>query len=180
MVCVDVPAGRLGTPIQIIRHRPGAPGLQFGLGPGLCPRQAPRQLQALFANNSFWATGRSRAGLARMLQGSEAAVSAWRQGRLVGFGRATSDGAYRAVLWDVVVAQELEGQGLGRRLVEALLATPAVRSAERVYLMTTKSKGFYERLGFCKVESQYLMLKAGEPSELNGCRCNAESQGETR
>jgi hypothetical protein len=46
--------------------------------------------------------------------------------------------------------------------------------------MTTKSKGFYERLGFCRVESQYLMLKAGEPSELDGCRCNADSQGEAR
>jgi len=75
----------------------------------------------------------------------------------MGFGRATSDGAFRAVLWDVVVARDLEGQGLGRRLVEALLATPPVASAERVYLMTTNSSGFYERLGFHEVVSQRLM-----------------------
>jgi N-acetylglutamate synthase-like GNAT family acetyltransferase len=58
----------------------------------------------------------------------------------------------------VVVARDLEGQGLGRQLVEALLATPQVSAAERVYLMTTNSHGFYERLGFRVVESQKLML----------------------
>jgi N-acetylglutamate synthase-like GNAT family acetyltransferase len=101
-----------------------------------------------------------------MLRGSEAVVSAWHRGQLVGFGRATSDGAFRAVLWDVVVAQDLEGQGLGRRLVEALLASPALRSVERIYLMTTKSKGFYERLGFREVHSQWLMLSEGGRSDL--------------
>jgi GNAT superfamily N-acetyltransferase len=147
----------LGTPIQLVRHRPGAPGLRLGLGPALRPRQAIRQLQALFADNSFWAAGRDAAGLRRMLQGSEAAVSAWQQGRMVGFARATSDRCYRAVLWDVVVARDLEGQGLGRGLVEALLAMPPVQAAERVYLMTTNSHGFYERLGFEQVVSQRLM-----------------------
>ena len=165
-VHADVPTRRLGTPIQIVRHRPGAPGLRWGFGPGLRPCGALRQLQGLFADNTFWAAGRSRASLAVMLRGSEAVVSAWHLGQLVGFGRATSDGAFRAVLWDVVVAQDLEGQGLGRRLVEALLASPALRSVERIYLMTTKSKGFYERLGFREVHSQWLMLSEGGRSDL--------------
>ena len=153
-----VPASRLGTPIQLLHHRPGAPGLRLGLGPGLWYRQAIHQLQALFADNSFWASGRSATDLRRMLRGSEAAVSAWRGGRLVGFGRATSDGCYRAVLWDVVVARDVEGQGLGRQLVEGLLASQSVAGAERVYLMTTNSVGFYERLGFRQVDSQKLMM----------------------
>jgi len=64
-----------------------------------------------------------------MLRGSEAAVSAWQGPRLVGFGRATSDGIFRAVLWDVVVIRDLEGQGLGRRLVETLLMASPVAAA---------------------------------------------------
>ncbi len=152
-----VTAGRLGTPIQILRHRPGALGLRLGLGPGLRPRRALQQLQRLFRDNSFWASDRATGDLQRMLRGSEAAVSLWQDGCMVGFGRATSDGVYRAVLWDVVVARHREGQGLGRRLVEALLATPPVKSAERVYLMTTNSSGFYECLGFREVVSQKLM-----------------------
>ena len=154
-----IPASRLGTPIQLLRHRSGAPGLRLGLGPGLRPRGALSQLQALFVNNGFWAAGRTVAGLRRMLRGSEAVVSAWDGDRLVGFGRATSDGAYRAVLWDVVVAQDVEGQGLGRRLVEALLEIPVVANAERIYLMTTNSKGFYQRLNFREVMDQHLMRR---------------------
>ena len=148
----------MGTTIHFVHHRPGAPGLRLGLGPGLCPQGAVEQLRQLFENNSFWGAGRSTSGLRRMLRGSEAVVSAWQQGRLVGFGRATSDGRYRAVLWDVVVARDLEGQGLGRRLVEALLKAAPVADAERVYLMTTNSAGFYGRLGFQEVDSQRLML----------------------
>ena len=92
-----------------------------------------------------------------MLWGSEAIVSAWQGERLVGFGRATGDGQFRAVLWDVVVARDVQGQGLGRRLVEALIAMPVVTKAELIYLMTTNSEGFYQRLGFTNVQNQQLM-----------------------
>ena len=47
--------------------------------------------------------------------------SLWRGKRLVGFGRATSDGFSRAVLWDIVVAGDLQGHGQGRRVIEELL-----------------------------------------------------------
>ena len=141
------------APIQLIRHRRGAWGL----------RRAPgqlQQLQQLLDAHSFWANGRSQLELSRMLAGSQAVISAWQGSRLVGFGRATSDGVFRAVLWDVVVAGEHQGRGLGRRIVEALLQEPALQGVERTYLMTTNSAGFYEQLGFTAVESQRLMLRS--------------------
>ena len=121
------------------------------------------QVQALFNANSFWAQGRSRKALVRMLLGSCSVVSAWQAGRLVGIGRATSDGVFRAVLWDVVVAAEHQGQGLGRRLVESLLSYPAIGAAERVYLMTTNSSGFYEKLGFQTQHGQNLLVLYRKP-----------------
>ena len=138
------------APIQLIRHRRGAWRL----------RRAPgqlQQLQRLLDAHSFWASGRSQRELSRMLAGSQAVVSAWRGSRLVGFGRASSDGVFRAVLWDVVVAVEHQGQGLGRRIVEALLQAPALQGVERVYLMTTNSAGFYRQLGFHEVNAQRLL-----------------------
>ena len=142
------------APIQLIRHRHGAWRLRRGPG-------QLRQLQQLLDGHSFWASGRSQQDLRRMLAGSQAVVSAWQERQLVGFSRATSDGVFRAVLWDVVVAAEHQGQGLGRRLVEALLQEPALQAVERVYLMTTNSAGFYEQLGFTAVDSQRLMLRHG-------------------
>ena len=139
------------APIQLIRHRRGAWRL----------RRAPgqlQQLQQLLDAHSFWANGRSQRELSRMLAGSQAVISAWQGSRLVGFGRATSDGVFRAGLWDVVVAGDHQGQGLGRRIVEALLQEPALQGVERTYLMTTNSAGFYEQLGFTAVDSQRLML----------------------
>jgi ribosomal protein S18 acetylase RimI-like enzyme len=119
---------------------------------------AINQVRELFDGHSFWAQGRSRRALVCMLLGSCSVVSAWQGGRLVGIGRATSDGVFRAVLWDVVVAEEHQGQGLGRRIVQALLASPRVAASERVYLMTTNSSGFYERLGFSNEHGQQLLV----------------------
>ena len=78
---------------------------------------------------------------------------------MVGFGRSSSDGIYRAVLWDVVVAGGLQGLGLGRRVVEALLASPQLQNVEQVYLMTTNSSGFYQQLGFAKASQQQQLMR---------------------
>jgi N-acetylglutamate synthase-like GNAT family acetyltransferase len=140
-------------PIRLVRH--GRLNLILLLRIG--------QVQALFNANSFWGVGRSRSALMRMLLGSCVVVSAWQAGRLVGLGRATSDGVFRAVLWDVVVAGEQQGQGLGRRIVNSLLAHPAVAKAERVYLMTTNSSGFYEKMGFKIQHGQQLLVLYRKP-----------------
>ena len=146
-------------PLQLILHAPGAPGLRWlGLGPGLRPSRSLLKLKLLLDKHAFWARGRSHADLRRLLAGSQAVVSLWRGKRLVGFGRATSDGLCRAVLWDVVVAGDLQGRGFGRQVVEALLRSPALQGVERVYLMTTNSAGFYEQLGFQRADPQVLMV----------------------
>ena len=144
--------------IRLIQHAPGAPGLRwFGLGPGLRPTRGLLKLQRLFNKHAFWASGRSIAQLRRLLAGSTVVITLWRDKRMVGFGRATSDGIYRAVLWDVVVAGDLQGCGLGRQVVEALLNAPSISTVERVYLMTTKSTDFYKQLGFQKTKKQKLL-----------------------
>ena len=155
----DSPTSNCLTPIRLVKHAPGAPGLRWlGIGPDLCPSRSLLKLQRLFDRHAFWARGRSFAQLRRLLAGSDAVISLWRGKRLVGFGRATSDGFSRAVLWDIVVAGDLQGHGLGRRVLEELLHTPAVVGVERVYLMTTSSAGFYRQLGFQNADPQQLLV----------------------
>ena len=85
------------TRFRLVRHAPGAPGLRWlGLGPGLRPSRGLLKLQRLFNKHAFWAQQRSSGDLRRMLAGSPVVVSLWRGKRLVGFGRAASDGRYRA------------------------------------------------------------------------------------
>ena len=146
-------------PLQLEQGPTGAQIRRWlGLGPDLRPSRALLKLQRLFDRHAFWARGRSFAQLRRLLAGSDAVVSLWRGKRLVGFGRATSDGFSRAVLWDIVVAGDLQGHGLGRRVIEELLHTPPVVGVERVFLMTTKSAGFYRQLGFQDANPQQLMV----------------------
>lgn len=102
-----------------------------------------------------------------MLADSQAVVSAWKDDTMVGFGRANSDGVFRAVLWDVVVTAEFQGQGLGRRVVNTLLSAPKVKGVERVYIMTTNSTGFYKQLGFEAVSSQQLMVRFSQEQATN-------------
>jgi len=122
------------------------------------------KLQRLFRKHAFWAQERSISDLRQMLRGSPVVVSLWRGKRLVGFGRASSDGIHRAVLWDVVVAGDLQGRGLGRQVVDGLLESPRLLNVERIYLMTTNSTGFYRQLGFESAEPQRLLIRSSKAS----------------
>lgn len=64
----------------------------------------------------------------------------------------------RAVLWDIVVAGEIQGYGWNRRVIEENLHTKPVVGVKRVYLMTTKSVDFYRQLGFHDGHFQQLMV----------------------
>lgn len=106
------------------------------------------QLQALFKVGSFWGKDRSVEDLSVAIANSEPAISVWDGKRLIGFARATSDGIYRATIWDVVIHPDYRDAGLGRKLVETVLSHPRMNRVERVYLMTTHQQRFYERIGF--------------------------------
>ena len=146
--------------LKLIKHASGAPGLRtLGLGPNLFPCNGLSKLKTLLDDHAFWAQGRSFKGLRKLLVRSTVVVTLWRGNRLIGFGRATSDGIYRAVLWDIVVADDLQGQGLGRQVVEALLNMPKIKNVERIYLMTTNSQSFYKQMGFQNCNQQNLLIK---------------------
>jgi nitroimidazol reductase NimA-like FMN-containing flavoprotein (pyridoxamine 5'-phosphate oxidase superfamily)/GNAT superfamily N-acetyltransferase len=72
-------------------------------------------------------------------------------GRLVASARAMSDG-WTAWIYDVIVAPERRGAGLGKRIVELLLDHPALREAPLVWLRTRDAQGLYTRYGFASAE----------------------------
>ena len=69
--------------------------------------------------------------------------------RLVGVARATSDHVFNATLWDVLVAPELQGRGLGRLLVDKFTAALLSRGLANVSLFAdAQAVGFYRGSGF--------------------------------
>ena len=145
--------------ISLINHATGAPGLRlFGLGPKLKPSNSLEKLKLLFNQNAFWAKNRNTNQIKKMLSNSSVIVTIWHKANLIGFGRATTDKVYRAVLWDIVISKKSHRLVLGKIIIEALLNDKNIKSVERVYLMTTNSKAFYKQLGFKENSQQSLLL----------------------
>ncbi|TBR57486.1 GNAT family N-acetyltransferase [Westiellopsis prolifica IICB1] len=106
------------------------------------------QLQQLLDVSAFWAKGRSIEDLGVAIANSDPVISVWDGQQLIGFARATSDCIYRATIWDVVIHPDYRGNGLGYKLVEAVLSHPRLQRVERIYLTTTHQQEFYEKIGF--------------------------------
>ena len=145
--------------ISLIEHAPTSPGLRlFGMGPKLKPIHGLSQLKSFLNENAFWAKDRNIEQIKKMLLHSSVVISLWHQNRLIGFGRATSDHVFRTVIWDVVIASDHQGLGMGKLIIEAILKNKKIKSVEKVYLMTTNSTEFYQQLGFQINNTQTLLI----------------------
>jgi predicted GNAT family N-acyltransferase len=108
------------------------------------------QLLQLFVGE-WWTARRRPDDIRRMLAASSVVVCVVDEDRdhLVGFARAISDETYLAVVLDVIVAPDTRGRGIGRLLVESLLAHPKIAEVNSVELVCQPTLvSFYERWGF--------------------------------
>ena len=148
----------MNNPI-VITHAQGAPGLRLlGLGPYLKPNNGMQKISMLMRNNTSWASIRSEKDIKIALRNSSIVISVWCDNQMIGFGRATTDGIFRAVLWDVVVDKKYQNNGIGRKIIQKILENQKVSKVEKVYLMTTNCKDFYSKVGFKIAKDQELML----------------------
>jgi ribosomal protein S18 acetylase RimI-like enzyme len=75
--------------------------------------------------------------------------SSSQQEKLIGLARATSDHAFNATIWDVLVDPEFQGQGLGKALVEHMVRSLLRRDITNITLFAdSKVVDFYKQLGF--------------------------------
>ncbi|KAJ6708481.1 LEUCINE-RICH REPEAT PROTEIN KINASE FAMILY PROTEIN [Salix viminalis] len=71
------------------------------------------------------------------------------QKKLIGMARATSDHAFNATIWDVLVDPSYQGQGLGKTLVEKLIRALLQRDIGNITLFAdSQVVEFYQNLGF--------------------------------
>ena len=118
----------------------------------------------MLSTEAYWATWRERADVDAQID------SAWRivgiydagSGEQVGFARAVSDGVAFAYLADVIVDPRRRGDGVGKRIVEAMI-DEGPGAAFRWTLFTRDAHGLYEQYGFAAPDETAMVRLASRP-----------------
>jgi GNAT superfamily N-acetyltransferase len=96
---------------------------------------------------SHWAKGIPFAVMKKAIDNA-LAFGLYRGSRQIGFARVVTDHATFAYLADVFVVEAERGKGLGKFLVDAILAHPELQGLRRWLLGTRDAQGLYQRCGF--------------------------------
>ncbi|GAB4190151.1 MAG: GNAT family N-acetyltransferase [Thalassobaculales bacterium] len=113
------------------------------------------------AEESYWAKGMDRARLDRAIEHSLCYGVYAPDGSQVGFGRVITDYATAAYLTDIYVIEAVQGLGLGKWMVEAMLAHPDLQGLRRWMLGTRDAHGLYAKFGFVDKPEGRAMVRPG-------------------
>jgi GNAT superfamily N-acetyltransferase len=99
------------------------------------------------ANESYWAEGRPRDVVERLVREAQRVVGVYDGERQVGFARAFSDCVSLVYLADVYVLPEYRGRGLGTELVREMVECGPLKDVRWV-LHTRDAHALYRKVGF--------------------------------
>jgi GNAT superfamily N-acetyltransferase len=118
------------------------------------------------ARKSHWAGEMPRAVFERAVKGS-LCFAALEADVTVGFARVISDRATFAYVCDVFVDRQRRGMGIGKRMVAAMLAHPALQDLRLCLLATADAHGLYAQHGFTSLAQpqRYMERRDGEVYE---------------
>jgi len=88
----------------------------------------------------------------KVFQSSNVVAIAYDENKIVGFGRALSDGVFNAAIYDVVIDEQYQNKGIGQKIIENLLAP--LNDISCVHLVSTAgNEEFYKKAGFRKMKT---------------------------
>lgn len=94
--------------------------------------------------------------LRRAFESSYAVVYVFDSDRLIGLGRALSDGEYQAAIYDIVLLPEYQGKGIGKEIMKRLCDQLPV---ENIVLYSVPGReGFYKKCGFRRMQTAMAIL----------------------
>lgn len=124
-----------------------------------------RQITALYQAEGWWSPyDEGRLNLVeRLISGSHCFVVAEEAGRIVGMGRAISDGVSDAYIQDMAVIGDRRKQGIGRMILTAILGRLRADGIRWIGLISEPgSRGLYQRAGFREMTAWAPMLMINE------------------
>ena len=128
-----------------------------------------------FLTNSYWSPGVPRAVLERAFANS-LCFAVFHGDSQVAFARLVTDRATFAYLADVYVLEEHRGQGLSKRLMEAIKAHPDLQGLRRIMLATRDAHGLYSQFGFKPLSAPERFMEIHAP-DVYGAAGDSGSQG---
>ena len=131
------------------------------------PSRLDRDLIHDFLSSAYWSPNVPRDVVERSIENS-LVFGLYRGDEQVGFARAVTDRSVFAYLADVFVLEPHRGHGLGKWLIETVLAHPDLQGMRRITLGTKDAHTLYERYGFRPVDSSRLMTLDRSSEELYG------------
>lgn len=86
--------------------------------------------------------------------------------KLVGFGRAISDGVYQAAIYDIAVLPEYQGKDIGRTIINSILKS--IPTCNVILYASPGKESFYEKLNLCKMKTGMALFINKEKMKSRG------------
>lgn len=99
-------------------------------------------------------------------EASHTVVFIYHNQQMIGFGRAISDGAYQAAVYDVAVLPQYQGHGLGRTIMQAILSR--VSHCNVTLYASIGKEPFYRNLGFRLMKTGMALFKQVDSMAAKG------------
>ena len=96
----------------------------------------------------------------RAFENSQVTVFFYHSDHLIGFGRAISDHAYQAAIYDVAVVPEFQGQDIGTSIVRYIL--DRLPQCNFILYASPGKEDFYRKLGWRKMKTGMAFFKDAE------------------
>ena len=115
------------------------------------------------SRRSYWAKGRELDVINRGIDNS-LSFGIYNDEQQVGFARVVTDYATFAWLADVFVLEEYRGRGLGKWLIEVILAHPQLQGFRRWALSTKDAHDLYRGFGFNELARPERWMERPDPN----------------
>lgn len=102
----------------------------------------------------------------KAFENSHTVVFVFENDKLIGFGRAISDGIYQAAIYDVAVLPEYQGKNIGSTIVNSILK--CVPTCNAILYASPGKEKFYEKLNFRKMKTGMALFLNKEKMHAKG------------
>jgi GNAT superfamily N-acetyltransferase len=118
-----------------------------------------------FLKNSYWAKDISVSVVEKSIKNS-LCFGLYENNKQIGFAKVISDYATSALLRDVFILESYRGQGLGKWLIEHILAHPELQYVPKWLLGTKDAHELYRRYGFENLTApETLMIRSNSKAD---------------